>query len=60
MSKRDLKSGKFVTDSEPVISKPISIRLPPSLEAELRAVAGDAVAPWIREAIAEKLARDKQ
>ncbi|MUL38301.1 hypothetical protein [Gloeocapsopsis dulcis] len=60
MSKRDTKSGKFITDSEPVISKPISIRLPPSLEAELRAVAGDAVAPWIRAAIAEKLARDKQ
>ncbi|WP_218596928.1 hypothetical protein [Chroogloeocystis siderophila] len=49
-----------MTDSEPVISKPISIRLPPSLEAELRAVAKDALAPWIREAIAEKLARDKQ
>lgn len=59
MRKRDTHSGKFVTDREPVVSKPISVRLPPSLEAELRAVAGDAVAPWIREAIAEKLERDK-
>jgi hypothetical protein len=59
MRKRDTQSGKFVTDQEPVVSKPISVRLPPSLEAELRAVAGDAVAPWIREAIAEKLERDK-
>lgn len=59
MRKRDTQSGQFVTDSEPVVSKPISVRLPPSLEAELRAVAGDAVAPWIREAIAEKLKREK-
>lgn len=59
MRKRDVQSGQFVTDSEPVVSKPISVRLPPSLEAELRAVAGDAIAPWIREAIAEKLKREK-
>lgn len=59
MRKRDVQSGQFVTDSEPVVSKPISVRLPPSLEAELRAVAGDRIAPWIREAIAEKLKRVK-
>jgi predicted DNA-binding protein len=60
MRKRDTHSGKFVTDKEPVVSKPISIRLPPSLEAELKAVAGDKIASWIREAISEKLERDKQ
>ena len=60
MRKRDTQSGKFVTDKEPVVSKPIALRLPPSLEAELRTYAGDAVAPWIREAIAEKLEREKQ
>lgn len=58
MRKRDVQSEQFVTDSEPVVSKPISVRLPPSLEAELRAVAGDAVAPWIGKAIAEKLERE--
>lgn len=58
MRKRDVQSGQFVTNSEPVISKPISVRLPPSLEAELREVAGDAVAPWIGKAIAEKLERE--
>jgi len=60
MRKRDTESGKFVTDKEPVVSQPISVRLPPSLLAELRAYAGDAVAPWIREAIAEKLDREKR
>ena len=60
MRKRDTHFGKFVTDKEPVVSKPISIRLPPSLEAELKAVAGDKIASWIREAISEKLERDKQ
>lgn len=59
MRKRDTQSGQFVTGSEPVVSKPISVRLPPSLEAELRKAAGGAIAPWIREAIAEKLKREK-
>lgn len=60
MRKRDTQSGKFVTDKDPVVSKPIGVRLPLSLEAELRAVAGDAVASWIREAIAEKLERERR
>lgn len=60
MRKRDTKTGKFVTEREPVDSKPITVRLPRSLEAELRQYAGDALAPWIREAIAEKLEREKR
>lgn len=59
MRKRDTQSGKFVTDKEPLTSKPIGIRLPSSLLAELRVYAGDAVSPWIREAIVEKLEREK-
>lgn len=38
----------------------ITVRLPRSLEAELRQYAGDALAPWIREAIAEKIEREKR
>ena len=60
MKNRDTKTGRFVTDKEPVDSKPIALRLPRSLEAELREHAGDALAPWIREAIAEKLEREKR
>lgn len=60
MRNRDTKTGKFFTEREPVDSKPITVRLPRSLEAELRQYAGDALAPWIREAIAEKIEREKR
>ncbi len=60
MRNRDTESGKFISTSEPVVSRPIAIRLPPSLEMKLRKYAGDAIAPWIREAITEKLERIKK
>lgn len=53
---RDTESGKFRSDSEPNKSK-LTLRLPSSLHEQLREVAGDEVAAWVREAIAEKLQR---
>ncbi len=50
-------NGRFVTDSEPAISK-LTVRVPPSLRIEVERIANGNVAEWIREAIAEKLARE--
>ena len=55
---RDTATGKFRSDSEPNKSK-LTLRLPSSLYDQLREVAGDQVAAWVREAIAEKLQRQK-
>jgi hypothetical protein len=50
--------GKFKSDSEPIVSK-LSFRLPPSLRAEVERIAGDQIAAWLREAVVEKLEREK-
>lgn len=38
--------------------KIVGIRLSPSMEAQVRQIAGDDLSRWIRQAIAEKLARE--
>lgn len=52
-------NGRFVADDEPAVSK-LTIRVPPSLRAEVERIADGRVAEWVRDAIAEKLARETQ
>ena len=49
-----------VAGAEPVAKKMIGLRLPASMDAVVREVAGDDLTSWIREAIAEKLEREQQ
>lgn len=51
-------NGRFTTDSEPAVSK-LTVRVPPSLRAEVEQIADGKVAEWLREAIIEKLRKDK-
>lgn len=44
--------------TEPVAKKPLTVKLPVSMDAIVREVAGDNLSDWLREAIAEKLARE--
>lgn len=44
--------------TEPMAKKVIGVRLPVSMDASVRELAGDDLSQWIREAIAEKLARE--
>jgi hypothetical protein len=54
---RDTKSGQFrQTGMEPK-GDPIALRLPRSLDTQLREVAGADLKRWIETAIAEKLAK---
>ncbi len=46
--------------SVPLAKKAISVRLPVDIDATVREVAGKDLSQWIREAIAEKLARESQ
>lgn len=56
---RNDKTGKFRSlNPEPLGKKIVGIRLSPSMEAEVRQIAGDDLSQWIRQAIAEKLARE--
>lgn len=58
---RDQETGKFRSSHpEGLDPKPISIKLPPSMKQKLRRKAGSDVSAWIREAIAEKLAREEE
>lgn len=52
-------NGRFATDAEAAVSK-LTVRVPPSLRAEVEQMANGKVAEWLREAIAEKLAREQQ
>lgn len=55
------KRGKFGSPyPEPLAKKIIGVRLPVSMDATVRELAGDDLSEWIREAIAEKLARESQ
>ncbi len=47
-----------VQGSEPVAKKPLTVKLPVSMDARLREVAKDGLADWVRAAIAEKLERE--
>lgn len=51
-------NGRFATDAEPAVSK-LTVRVPPSLRAEVEQIADGKVAEWLREAILEKLRKDK-
>jgi hypothetical protein len=52
--------GLFVSaGDEPIDSPAISLRMTQSMYEQLIAVAGKSKAKWIREAIAEKLEREK-
>ncbi len=58
---QDRKTGKFCSPNpEPLGKKIVGVRLPESMEAQLRQVGGKDLSGWIREAIAEKLERDMQ
>jgi hypothetical protein len=47
-----------VVGKEPLSKKILAVRLPESLDAQARQVAGDDLSGWLREAIAEKLERE--
>lgn len=49
-----------VKGSEPLAKKAVMARLPVSIDAAVRELAGDELSDWVREAIAEKLEREQQ
>ena len=49
-----------VKGSEPLAKKAVMARLPVSMDAMVRELAGDDLSEWIREAIAEKIEREYQ
>ena len=62
-SKARNKTGKgyfTVEGNEPLAKRPIAVRLPESLDIELREIAGDDLSNWIRKAVLERLKKDKQ
>lgn len=62
-SKARNKTGKgyfTVEGAEPLAKRPIAVRLPESLDTELREIAGDDLSNWIRKAVLERLNKDKQ
>jgi hypothetical protein len=46
--------------AEPLAKKAVMARLPVSMDAAVREIAGDDLSDWIRQAITKKLERDKQ
>ncbi|MDV2997543.1 MAG: hypothetical protein N4J56_007248 [Chroococcidiopsis sp. SAG 2025] len=48
-----------VQGTEPVAKKPLTVKLPVSMDAAVREIAGDRLADWVRDAIAQKLAQEK-
>ncbi len=46
--------------AEPLAKKAVMARLPISMDAAVREIAGDDLSDWIRQAIAEKLEREQQ
>ena len=62
MSKPRNTTGKGyfrVKGSEPLAKRAISVRLPESLDAELRQTVGGDLSDWLRRVIAEKLEEEK-
>ena len=58
---RDRKTGKFCSPSvDRMATSNIGLRLPLDMKEELQQVAGNQMSDWIREAIAEKLTRERQ
>ena len=57
---RNKDSGKFCSPySEPLNKNIIGLRLPASMEEEVRQLAGKDLSGWIRDAIAQKLAQER-
>jgi len=54
---RDLH-GRFATHADEARLENFSFRVPASLKTEVKRVAGKHTAEWLRQAIAEKLARE--
>jgi len=55
------KPGKFCSPNpEPLARKAVSAKLPVSVDTAVHGLAGDDLSKWIRQAIAEKLARVSQ
>jgi hypothetical protein len=53
------ETGKFCSPNPELLArKAISVRLPVSIDTRVRAVAGDQLSAWIRDAVAEKLERE--
>ena len=52
--------GKFGSPYKEPRGEPIALRLPISLDQSVREVAGDDLKNWLKQAIAEKLARETQ
>ncbi len=56
---RQGEGGLFIpAGNEPIDSPNVQLRMPMSLYNSLKEACGGKFAPWIREAIAEKLERD--
>lgn len=49
-----------VKGAEPVAKKPLTVKLPISMDKAVRKVAGEDLSGWLRQAIAEKLEREQQ
>ncbi|MBV8883830.1 MAG: hypothetical protein JO235_07495 [Chroococcidiopsidaceae cyanobacterium CP_BM_RX_35] len=49
-----------VKGSEPLAKNAVAVRLPESMDKELRLLAGDHLSEWLRGVIAEKLEQERQ
>lgn len=57
--KQDRRTGKFVPTGAPVMAeKPIAVRLPVEIDAQVRAMPSSERSEWLRKAIAAQLERD--
>lgn len=57
---RNGATGKFCSPySEPLNKNTIGLRLPPTMEEEVRRIAGKDLSAWIRDAIARKLEEEQ-
>lgn len=50
--------GKFTTDKEARLTN-FTFRVDSALKEEVKQIAGDRMAQWLREAVIEKIAREK-
>lgn len=48
-----------ISGSEPLAKNVLAVRLPESMDAQVRELAGDDISGWLREAIAARLAQEK-
>lgn len=59
MKQSRVEKGRFGRIYAEPRGKAIALRLPESIDKEARIIAGDKLADFIREAVAEKVAREK-